>query len=162
MNKTKIDFIKCSCGCGQLIPKYDNRGRVRKCVKGHKPSTGHYDKRGYKWVQIPGTGIKIQEHRLIMEKLLGRKLLPDEIVHHINGKKGDNRPENLMLMKVTKHNHLHRPPLDIPNEIIECKCGCGIKFNRFDSRGRERKYATPGHAWKKPHGRGNPNRKKVI
>jgi hypothetical protein len=52
-------------------------------------------KEGYITVRVNGK--HIYEHRIIMEKELGRKLETYESVHHINGIRNDNRPENLEL-----------------------------------------------------------------
>jgi hypothetical protein len=45
------------------------------------------------------------EHRIIMEKLLGRKLSKKEVVHHIDGDKTNNAAENLRLFP-TQKDHL--------------------------------------------------------
>lgn len=54
--------------------------------------TGYIDKTGYRRI-----GRKGAEHRMIMEQIIGRPLTKEESVHHKNGIRTDNRPENLEL-----------------------------------------------------------------
>lgn len=62
---------------------------------------------GYVYVRDED-GNEILEHRLVVERRLGRKLQPDEHVHHVNKVRPDNRDENLVVMKNGDHSRMHR------------------------------------------------------
>jgi len=111
-NAGKFCSLECFYKSPERKPNLNKKGSLSNGWKG-----GRLFERGYKLVIAPKNHpyavIKgennpyIREHRLIMEKYVGRYLKPNEIVHHKNKNTQDNRIENLLLMERGDHTRLH-------------------------------------------------------
>lgn len=66
---------------------------------------GNININGYKRVKIKGKDIL--EHRLVMEKHIGRKLKKNEHIHHIDKNKLNNSIENLQIVTNAEHHSIH-------------------------------------------------------
>lgn len=78
--------------------KYNDPLCTQRVVTGRHPdSNGYVMMTGCMGHPNADKGGQIFEHRLVMTQILGRPLLAGETVHHRNGIKNDNRPENLEL-----------------------------------------------------------------
>ena len=115
----KQDLKKCNagkfCSLKCLYKSPERKSTLGKFNKNNPFWKGKTIERGYILIAIDnhpfgikrGHNLFLREHRLVMEKHIGRYLKPNEIVHHKNKNTQDNRIENLLLMERGDHTRLH-------------------------------------------------------
>ena len=131
----------CECGCGgttSIAVKTSNKegikkGEHRRFLLGHhnrrlrknytdEPKEKQFINKGYVYILCPDhphptQGRYVKRSRLVVEKRLGRYLTKEEQVHHINGDRTDDHPDNLEVLSLSEHNKLHRKI----NKMLEAK-----------------------------------------
>ena len=132
--KCRSKMNKCLT-CGKLI---SNMGKkCTSCAHGgslaHQWKGGRTMMSGYVMVRehefVPNSGVQhyICEHRLNMQLHLGRKLIKDEIVHHIDFIRDNNKIDNLWLCTKSSHKTMEKTIFELIQPLMERKM---IKFNK--------------------------------
>lgn len=178
--KDKNFLIECKCGCDEIRALIGARGEPVMYINGHygrrnlrKGSVGgegHPSWKGGRFVTQAGYVLVkaeghlrassnhgyVFEHILVYERYHSCCLLPRAVIHHINGNKQDNRPENLELMSNSGHTTHHNPhpgrwlhclwcgvlryaaPHDIRQRTRACSRSCNTKLTALLNRSRFR------------------------
>lgn len=146
-------------GCtNQCVSKLCRRYGIRPQRRGPRNGPGHPNWKGGRQVdadgyilvwqldhpharRIPGrkSGGYVAEHRLVMERVLGRYLEPGEVVHHKNGVHDDNRPENLELFATNAEHLRHELKGRCPNWTEDGVARIRAGVERSAARHRKRR-----------------------
>lgn len=130
--KREGERIYCSRKC-----QYDAmRGRRQ-----HNPLRNIGSKRirpdGYVEIKIAHGKRWVLEHRFVVESALNRKLSRREEVHHINGDRADNRPENLRVYDSSEHQKLHEHWKEWTKSPVRLNCKlCSKQYKVKPSRAK--------------------------
>ena len=150
--QSKIQKVRCACkpDCPKFIYPIDRSGQPRKYALGH----GLLGERHHHWKggirkHTEGYNLKyvpdhkyadshgaVMEHRWVLEQYYSQKfgipiyIFPYLEVHHKNGKKRDNRPENLELIDPRKHRSITNK-----KDMSKRRCSvCGSKKTYIEKR----------------------------
>lgn len=128
--KASRAYAACQCKCGKVVTVRRGmlfNGERKTCGQKKCSAASFVENMGYKGVvryltsdgykRVHGAGWK-REHRVVMEAFLGRSLTIDEVVHHRNGVRTDNRIENLELCSRSDHSKAHH---EIKVEVRELR-----------------------------------------
>lgn len=143
--KRRMSFLARLCqSCAASEVQTGNAGSLNRNWRGGRTKTSS----GYVALYSPNHPRAhksyVLEHILVAELSLGRRLAVDEVVHHQNGIKDDNRAENLKVMTRDEHAHHHNGFA----KLYPCrKCGRMTDNKKFCSMACRAKIVWPSREW---------------
>jgi HNH endonuclease len=165
----------CQCGkCGREVTGFNYKlGLAHRFIRGHNlsgesnPLWKNYrikEGSGYVLIKMPkhpraNNYGYVLEHIVVLEEKLGRPLRDKEVTNHINGKKDDNRPENLEVYRTSgEHLRMHFKDKKMKDmstrKCIECKRGVEqVGRSKWFILGRDKFLCHPCHGTAKKYGR---------
>ncbi len=75
-------------------------------------------------------GRRVYAHRLVVERVLGHRLRPGQHVHHVDGDRTNNCPDNLRVLSAGEHSRQTR---QIYPTVLAC-ANCGERFRNRPGR----------------------------
>ncbi len=162
-NRRKGQFVKMLvsrlCENCQIVfqPQcYKQRFCSQRCVQQSRETDRYIDPMGYVVIKRHGHPHAsqagwVREHTVVACEILGRPLQSQEVVHHKDGNRENNKSANLeVLPSIAHHLFLHRKRQSgrrKPGEAnceVSCACGCGTVILKYDNHGRPRRFVS-GH-----------------